>query len=244
MKNLVKSFANLLGYKIIGNEYFKKLRGNKNVSNMSNGLERLSLQINPETIIDVGSARGDWTNIALKFWPNSNYILVDPLTDKYIPLASTCLPNIKRIKKALGKTSGTAKFNVAEDLYGSGVADNNKLSDNTVEVEIESLESILGTTKKNRILLKLDTHGVETEIFEGIKESWISIEAIIVEVYGFYVLPGSNLFHEISGYLSLKGYRLYDIVDIMRRDKDQAFWQADAIYLKASHPIFKDNSFT
>jgi hypothetical protein len=66
---------------------------------------------------------------------------------------------------------------------------------------------------------------------------------IVVEVYGFHVSPTGQLFHDVSGYLLGKGFRLFDIVDVMRRAKDNAFWQADAVYLKKDHPVFSNNQY-
>jgi len=243
MKNLIKSLVNLLGYKLLSKENYNKLRAKENYNQMLNGLERLSSHIVPNTIIDVGAARGDWTDMALKFWPNSNYILIDPLIDRYIPISSIGIPNVKRIKRALGKRKSLVKFNITDDLYGSGFTNKNKGTSEIIEVEVDCLESLLEKNTNDKILLKLDTHGVEIDIFEGINESWPAIEAIIVEVYGFFLSPESKIFHEISDYLNLKGFRLYDIVDVMRREKDHAFWQADAVYLRRDHNIFKDNSF-
>jgi len=40
-----------------------------------------------------------------------------------------------------------------------------------------------------------------------------------------------------------KGFRLIDIVDVMRRTKDQAFWQCDAFFVPVNHPAFLYNSF-
>ena len=62
--------------------------------------------------------------------------------------------------------------------------------------------------------------------------------AIIFEVYGFNISPTGKLFHEVTIYLSDKGFRLFDIVDVTRRPADNAFWQADAVYRQKSNQVF------
>jgi len=104
------------------------------------------------------------------------------------------------------------------------------------------LDDVITNQSKN-ILLKLDTHGYEIPIFEGAQLILPHTDVIIVEIYGFYVSPTGKLFHEISVFLKNKGFRLFDLVDIMRRPSDNAFWQADAIYLKESHEVFSSNKY-
>ena len=60
-----------------------------------------------------------------------------------------------------------------------------------------------------------------------------------MEVYGFKISPTCLVFHEMSDYSSQLGFKLIDIVDIMRRPGDQVFWQADAFYIRKDHPVFE-----
>jgi hypothetical protein len=66
----------------------------------------------------------------------------------------------------------------------------------------------------------------------------------VIEVYGFHISPTCLIFHELSAELDKLGFRLIDIVDIMRRPDDNAFWQCDAFFIKNDHPIFLSNSYT
>ena len=92
-------------------------------------------------------------------------------------------------------------------------------------------------------LIKLDTHGYEIPILEGAIKTLENTEAMIIEVYGFYVSPTAVLFHKLSEYLEKLGFRLFDIVDVMRRENDNAFWQADAVYLRIENSVFKENHY-
>ena len=107
-----------------------------------------------------------------------------------------------------------------------------------------SLDSVYkNSVRKGPLLLKLDTHGYEIPIFEGANSVLADAMAVIVEVYGFYVSPTARLFHDVSDYLSNRGVRLFDIVDVMRREKDGAFWQADAVFVREDQGLFADNSY-
>jgi hypothetical protein len=80
-------------------------------------------------------------------------------------------------------------------------------------------------------------------ILKGAANTLKNTDVLIIEVYGFHVSPTCLLFHELTQYLSELGFRLFDIVEVMRRSKDNAFWQADAVYLKTTNRVFADNRY-
>ena len=249
MKRLIHWIFNFFGYTIQKNVPKKPKSVNQIInktiydSSMDSGLNRLKeLKLDPSLIIDVGAAKGSWTQRASHIWPNKKYILIEPLSEQTVQISANLNsnPDVKIYNAVAGENSGTVNLNITDDLDGSGIY--GKSSGNTREVKVVRLDD-LDQIESEKILLKLDTHGYEIPIFEGGKKTLEKTVAIIVEVYGFYVSPTAKLFHEISDYLDGKNFRLFDIVDIMRRPKDHAFWQADAVYLRNTHPVFRDNNY-
>ncbi len=232
IKNLIRSIFRILGFTIQRNR-----SGGQELS-MIQALGRLKkVGLKPSLIIDGGAASGKWTEVSKRIFPNARYTLLEPIPDQVEAIEKSLLNKTDRIIQAvLGKENGKVSFNVTDDLDGSGVYGS---TENAIEVDVVPLKELIN----DDILLKLDTHGYEIQIFEGIGDKWGHIQCIIVEVYGFHVSPTAVLFHEISAYLSDKGYRMYDLINVMRRPGDEAFWQADAIYLKSSHPVFKQNGY-
>lgn len=239
MKKLILKIFAKAGYKIIKkNNTVESI----NLIGMQGGLRRLKdVGIYPKIVVDIGAAKGSWTNMSLDIFPDANYILVEPLREQIenIPKIISNKTNVTIIEGVAGVEQGMVKFSITKDLDGSGIYGN---GDNQRKVEVFSIDELLKDATQS-VLLKLDTHGFEIPIFEGAKESLKKTDAIVVEVYGFHVSPTGKLFHELSSYLSEKGFRVFDIIDIMRRPKDKAFWQADVIYLKSDHPIFYDDSY-
>ena len=248
IKALIKSILRSFNYELIRKNTlaeFKRLskQSGLNTGNtMVDSMSRLKvIGINPGLIIDMGAAKGKWTEKAQMIWPDSDYLLIEPLREQLeqISLSLKSSEKVTIIEAVAGSESGTVSFNVSPDLDGSGVYGGNE---NTRNVPVIKLDD---KTKNvvDGILLKLDTHGYEIPIFNGADQTLEKTETIIVEVYGFFISPTAILFHEISDYLFKKGFRLFDIADIMRRKSDQAFWQADAVYLKKSNKIFSDNTY-
>lgn len=198
--------------------------------------------INFQNIIDVGAASGKWTEKSLQYWPEAHYELVEPLEEQIPQLESLAVqyPRLRYHTGVAGAEPGRVPFSVSTDLDGSGVYGNQ--ADNLRMLPQITIDSIT-QAENTPCLIKLDTHGYEIPILEGAARTLENTEALIIEVYGFYVSPTALLFHKLSAWLEERGFRLFDIADVMRREKDNAFWQADAVYLKASHPIFKDNSY-
>lgn len=212
----------------------------KNVaSSMALALARIkNVGIAPTSIIDVGSAKGRWTKVAKEYFPLARYTLVEPLHEQIQRMDDNIISeNDKIVIAVAGDKKQTVPFTILEDLDGSGLYGG---SGKVRQAEMIRLEDLIDT---ERVLIKLDTHGYEMEIFEGIGSKWENVSALVIEVYGFFVSPTGRLFHDVSLFLAGKGFRLFDIVEIVRRKSDQAFWQADAVFIRADHPLFKNNSY-
>ena len=240
MKGLVKNLLNKAGYEV------KKLSTTKHFPSahrMDDALCRIKkLGIAPKCIVDVGAAEGKWTQKAMHYWPDAHYELIEPIKEQVPTLDNLVAEhdNVNYHTVVAGAELGSVPFSVSEDLDGSGVYGSQAA--NVRELPILTIDDIVAQ-RQGPYLIKLDTHGYEVPILKGANKALKDTEALIVEVYGFYVSPTGLLFHQLSVWLEEKGFRLYDIVDVMRRQNDLAFWQADAVYLKADHKIFQDNAY-
>lgn len=210
------------------------------------GLLRLAKAgLSPACVVDIGAAQGSWSLKAIHLWPQSKFVLFEPLEERQQELnrLSTQNNNVFIVPAAAGSKETEANFLVAADLDGSGMSDNN-LSPNTRRVKVSTVDQEmkrLGT--QGPFLLKLDTHGYEVPIFEGAVETLAQTELLVVECYGFRITPNSLLFWEMCEHLQNKGFRLIDVVDIMRRPKDDAFWQCDAFFVPDSSAVFSSNVY-
>ena len=214
-----------------------------NQKSMSAGLERMKLlNIYPDTIIDVGAAQGTWTEKALILWPSAKYELVEPLIEQTAILneLKSKYSNINYHSAVAGEEPGETWLNVSSDLDGSGIYGIKGRS--ARKVPIITIDEIVKNTS-GTIMIKLDTHGYEVPILKGSVEALKRTSLLVIEVYGFFVSPTCLLFHELSAYLDKLGFRMIDLVDIMRRPGDQAFWQADAFFIRKENAVFERNSY-
>jgi FkbM family methyltransferase len=235
LKALIKKMFGLTGY------YLYK-RGAEHYT-MEAALRRLKERgISPGTIIDIGAAEGEWTKLALSYWPNAHYHLIEPLKEQ-----ESKLKNLRESNSLLqyhlavaGERSGEVTLNISDDLDGSGIYAKENSKGRKVPV-INLDDTSKGTN--GPYLIKFDTHGYEDPILKGATGILPDTIAIVMEVYNFRISPTCLLFHEMTAHMETLGFRLADLVDVGLRPKDQIFWQADAIYLRADHPVFVDNQF-
>jgi len=198
--------------------------------------------ITPRHVLDIGAAQGKWSVMCSGVWPSANYVLVEPLEENLAPISEMIASrkNWHHVAAAAGAESGEVIFSVTEDLDGSAVYDE-KLGLEKRTVPLVSLDEIC--PEEGPYLLKLDTHGFEIPILKGSTSLLERTELIIVEAYGHQITANSLLFGEMCGYLGERGFRVVDIVEIMRRPGDKSLWQMDLVFLRSEHPVFKNNSY-
>jgi FkbM family methyltransferase len=247
MKKVLKSVVSRLGYKI---EKIQPMMITDPAigDSMYNGLFRLrSIGLDPATIIDVGAAEGVWTEKAATVWKEADFLLFEPLKERKEQLTNLQSRSKNRIFLAFaaaGKEESEVTFHVSEDLDGSGIATDSKSVENARTVKLTSIDTqVKVDSLAPPFAIKLDTHGFEVPILSGAEETLKNTLFIIVECYGFYIAPGSLLFWEMCQFMNSKGFRLFDLVDTMRRPGDKAFWQCDAIFIKADNPLFRNTSY-
>ncbi len=240
IKTIIKNIISKTGYSIHKNtpgDFIRPVQENS----MDEGLRRMKkMGISPSTVIDVGAAQGSWTRNLLNLWPKADFHLIEPLKENlpHLNELRNSHSNIKYHLAVAGESAGEVKILVSPDLDGSGIYGTE--NGNSRPVPVITIDSI---PKTQRVLIKLDTHGYEVPILNGAKNTLESTELLVIEVYGFRISPTCLLFHELSDYLDQLGFRLVDMVDIMRRPGDNAFWQCDAFYIRKDHPVFANNSY-
>lgn len=213
---------------------------------MRAGLERVKKNgVNPSALIDLGAAQGLWSLEAVNVWPQAKFVLFEPLEERREELQALTktYPNFLPVHAAAGSEKGVTRFQVSDDLDGSGVYDSGADGGNR-EVQVTTIDDEIARLQlRPPYLLKFDTHGYELPILDGAKETLKQTDLIVMECYGFRIAQSSLLFSEMCAHMEQLGFRLADVVDIMRRPGDDLFWQCDAFFLRSSHPSFRRNTY-
>ena len=246
VKNIINSTLKALGYKLV--KLNKKNTGHISSHYVShhNAIKRVIPYISlPATIIDVGAAKGEWSLSIESFFPQADFLLFEPLEERKIQLENLCKSksSFHFVPYAAGNLNETVKFRISDDLDGSGVADEGD-TEKVQTFEVRSISSELSRFNlKGPYIVKLDTHGYELPILEGCADILTEVELFIIECYGFRLTKQSPLFYELCKYMDSIGFRLFDVIDFLRRPVDNAFWQCDAIFLRSDSKVFNYNTY-
>ena len=231
----------------LGYEVKRKKKPAPKKSPMALGLGRFyNLQLPIHGIIDVGAARGTWSIEASHFWPNASYLLMEPLKERQLCLEALTKTyrNFSFAPYAAGNKKTTIEFVIADDLDGSGIASSATDPSLIRSVPVVRIDDVVNEANvKGPYIIKLDTHGFEVPILEGCSGVLENVDLFIIECYGFQIVDNSLLFWQMCEYMQGLGYRLFDMVDVLHRPTDNAFWQCDAFFIKQSSPVFNSNSY-
>jgi FkbM family methyltransferase len=170
--------------------------------------------IEPDTVIDVGANKGQFSSFARSRWPHAKLLAFEP-----IPAAA------RRYRRILGRRAelfdcalGAEKGRL--DLHLASRADSSSLLSlgqeqksifatdevGTLPVEVRRLDDVLDGLVVSPALLKIDVQGYEFEVLAGLGKlaecvRWVYAETSFVELY-----TGQKLHDEVVGLLAGLGY--------------------------------------
>ncbi len=197
------------------------------------------------SILDLGAARGHWSQMALNLFPGTKIVAVDPLKEREPFLSRLKDKYSDRYDYVLAVAGrddgGSVELAVTPDLDGSTV---HGREGEVRTVPVHSVDSIVKMKGlKGPFFLKFDTHGFEKPILDSAEETLKETKYMVMEAYNFRHSPDTMLFHEMIAYLETKGFRVFNLVDILQRSTDGALWQIDLFFARADDPIFNSNSY-
>ncbi len=197
-----------------------------------------------QTFIDVGAAKGAWSEKAMRLWPGAGAHLLEAKEGwrKDIAAFQARHENLSYEIAGVSREPGTIYFPKAADPYGGAVfhdaADRDDLEAikaTSIDHEVERLQL------KAPFAIKLDTHGTEVDILDGAVQTLEQTTFLCIETYN---LIGQKRFPELIMDLQGRGFRCADVVEPLFRKGDQLLWQLDFYFMRANHPAFDNYKYT
>lgn len=189
----------------------------------------------PQTIVDVGAFRGDWTRLAKEVFPAAHVLMIEP-QDALLPFlddVSSYYPHVSHASVLLGADDGTAvEFVETASGTGSSVLEETshvprwKVAKQTITLDTLAAERGIATVD----LIKLDVQGYELEVLRGASRTLAACELVLMETSVIAVNRGCPLIADVFPFMSARGFRLLDICSHIRR-KDGALWQTDLLFV-------------
>jgi FkbM family methyltransferase len=192
----------------------------------------------PGSVVDVGAAYGSFTGECKKVFPETAYLLVEPLKE-YEGFLKSAVKSLKRgeyVLAAAGRQPGQITINVHPDLVGSSFyleAEGSTVNGFQREVPVITLDSLVGTGRiQAPVLLKIDVQGAELDVLSGGEKLLTSTEYALIEISLFEFFKGGPQLHDIVECMKACGFVTYDISGLQYRPLDNALSQVDLSFVK------------
>jgi len=204
------------------------------------------LGFKPKVIYDCGAFIGKWAVSVLEVFPEAQLVLIEP----NINLHDQIYENVRAIRKRITLVSAALSDEVGEGalnvwmnpkhsneltaLAASSLLDHVQgPPQETIAVELKTLDMIIDETNKIPDLIKLDLQGGELKALLGAKKHLNSIEMCMVEFgcLGAYVERTTP--RDLMEILYDHGFCLYEIVDLRYRPYDGALAGGDFLFVQS-----------
>lgn len=204
-------------------------------------MKRLKSQgFEPDFVVDVGASSGVWSDSVGRIFPESRFILVDPLASRYAKASKLKdFPKLEILEVALSNQSGTASLQVPADPYGASLLCHQAPPQccETVTSKVTTLDAVAAERKiKGKGLLKLDVQFAEHLVLEGGKEFLKQVDAVVLEISLLRFHPQAKVLAEMVTLLAGLGFRYYDDAGYWRAPADGVLLQKDVVFVR--EPLF------
>jgi len=178
-----------------------------------------------DTVLDIGANVGQFAEQTRSDLGYANRIIsFEPLNSAYKVLKEKAEkdPNWETLNYALGDTEGNQEINVARNSYSSSLLDmlpshvksapDSKYIGKEL-IEVKRLDSVFGELCKptDRIYMKIDTQGFESQVLSGAEKSLFYIDTVQMEMSLMPIYEGELLFDEMFKLMRTKDYELIAI---------------------------------
>lgn len=196
----------------------------------------------PETIIDIGSNKGQFILLIEKIYPNKNIYSFEPIKEmidkqkKFFAYKN----NIVFHNVALGSSNTLKEFLITTRMDSSSflkiVSDNNKNKNYDIvenrNIQINTLDELLINEKiSHPVLIKIDVQGYELEVLRGANNLLKKTDYLLLEVSKNEMYQNQPIEKEVVEYLKNLNF---DILKSNNWSKIQNtnFYQRDIIFYK------------
>lgn len=238
VSKLIKPIILKLGY-VEEESYISRLLNNKHdqLYYLFNNLKKIGFY--PKHIIDVGANHGTWTRVALNYYPDSFFTLVEPQLRLKSSIQDVLDSNSKVnfIACGAGDKSGSFLFTILDRddsctfLYTKEQAQIAGFEQ--IEVPVLTLNEIVNKNSHLPFpeLVKIDAEGLDIKVLEGASELMGKTEVFLVEASVFCKSLPNNLLNVLE-YMDKKGYTLFEITDLNRPFTPQLLWLVELAFVK------------
>lgn len=191
----------------------------------------------PRRVFDVGANRGNWTRAASEFFPEADYLLVEPqghLEDSVQDLVAAGR-RIRWVTAGVSDTSGQLPLTIAPDDVSSNFGMTAEAATahgyTQASVEICTLDELVAEVGGVPDMVKIDVEGFELKALAGASQLLGRTEVIFIEA-AVCATGIENSMAAVIGRMAEAGYQMIDLTDLNRSPKHGVLWLCELVFLR------------
>ncbi len=193
----------------------------------------------PRTILDVGASTGMWSHMAATVFPESHFVLCEPLFSRYPVQESgfylAGLPGHEVIERVVTNTCGQASILVSDSLYGSSLLAVDDVHGAAHQVSVECVTVDKLDELRNwdgPIFLKADVQFAEHLVIEGAANALrTKVDAVFLELSFNRGHEQAKTYAEMCSLMDGLGFELFDEADGWRDPRTGKLEQKDVLFV-------------
>jgi FkbM family methyltransferase len=195
-----------------------------------------NLNVNIETIVDIGANVGNTVKMFRHKFPNSTIHAFEPNPTVFEKLKNNC-KNINRLNlnnSGVGDKKGILTLNRHSNSGATSFKNPNSVTNPTysakiidqIQVPVVTVNDYVNENSLSNIdLLKIDVEGFEMEVINGISEDYLknNIKIILIEANLIEKMIGQGLIEDIIAILRKNNFTLFNIYDLQESNNLQLY---------------------
>jgi len=197
----------------------------------------------PRHVLDIGANHGNWTRAALNYFPEAEYLLIEPQDHLKVCVQDLIDSGykIRWINAGVADKSGTLRFYISDRDDSSTFLPREEQAQTRVAsetmVEVKTLDSIVSAYNLPAPdMVKIDAEGLDLKVLQGASSLIGKTDVFLLEAG--VLCPFENSVARVISTMDKFGYRLVDITEMNRSPKHGVLWLTELVFLRTSSPLF------
>jgi len=196
----------------------------------------------PSFIIDVGANHGAWTRAFLRWFPQSECLMIEP-QESLKAFSSDLLakPNVRWKTAGVSDRAGELLLNIPEHDHSAsfvpGKAGPAAPGHKQLLVPVVSLDGVVAGEARMPDWVKIDAEGFDLKALQGASTLLGKTEVIFVEC-AVCCPTFENTWQSVFRFMEDHGYRLVEITDLNRSPRHGILWLMEAVFVSKNSSVW------
>jgi FkbM family methyltransferase len=196
----------------------------------------------PRHVLDIGANHGNWTRAALPYFPEAEYVLIEP-EDQLKTHVQDKIDSgykIRWINAGVADKSGNMRFYISDQDDSNTFLPREEQPETRVAsetvIEVKTLDEIVSAYNlPTPEIVKIDAEGFDLKVLQGASNLIGKTNVFLLEAG--VRCPFENSVARVISTMENFDYHLVDITELNRSPKHGVLWLTELAFLRGSSPL-------